>query len=136
MPASTRAVTRCRRLPQDTPTQWQKDVLVVQLPPRTPKGSESPALKERSAERSVLLLGVAEDTSVTASKTNNDTICESLAMPLEWCLNVIMNEPATIRTLLMYRHIKQRFGQVWTWFTITSDNYTHFSMIDRLPAGL
>ncbi|KAG2584386.1 hypothetical protein PVAP13_6KG295406 [Panicum virgatum] len=50
-----RAITRCKRLLHKTPLQLQKDTLVVQLPARTPRGSESRPLKASSAARSVSL---------------------------------------------------------------------------------
>lgn len=55
MPGNDRAVTRCRRRLHETPTQRQKDVLVVQLSARRPRGSASRALKASSAARSVSL---------------------------------------------------------------------------------
>ncbi|GJN34891.1 hypothetical protein PR202_gb23596 [Eleusine coracana subsp. coracana] len=51
----TRAVTRCRRRLHETPIQWQNDTLVVQLLARSPRGSESWALKASRAARSVSL---------------------------------------------------------------------------------
>ncbi|KAI4995645.1 hypothetical protein ZWY2020_035548 [Hordeum vulgare] len=70
MPASTRAVTRCRRLLQETPTQWQKDVPVLQFLPRIPRGSEHCALKASNAARSLSLFVWREGsaTMVTGSK--------------------------------------------------------------------
>lgn len=51
---STRATTRARRRPHDTPSQSQKGVAVVRLD-RTSRGSASWALKSSSAATSVSL---------------------------------------------------------------------------------
>ena len=74
MSGNDRAVTRCLRLLHETPTQWQKDVPVVQLLARMRKGSVSWALKASSAARSVPLplplVGLGEEAEAAKNRTS------------------------------------------------------------------
>jgi hypothetical protein len=67
-------VTRCLRRLHETPTQWQKDVAVVQLSARTPRGSASSALKANRAARSVSLplvgVGLGEENEIAENRTS------------------------------------------------------------------
>uniref|UniRef100_A0A8R7P5S2 Uncharacterized protein n=1 Tax=Triticum urartu TaxID=4572 RepID=A0A8R7P5S2_TRIUA len=92
-------VTLCRRRLHVTPTQWQKELSVVQFLARMPKGSENWTLKDNKAVRSASLplpaVGLGEEhemneSSRSSSSTAMEMHAEDTVAMLASCVGVLV----------------------------------------------